>query len=90
MDRFLRELDRAIGALSPAERETALASIQTLAKAAPGIAFVKGISKMAWVALLGAVVMQLSSERPMDQWIAKLQARAKEIGEHVGSLFQSL
>lgn len=90
MDRFLRELDRLIGGLSPSERAAALGSIRQLMQAAPGIAFVKGISKMAWVQLLGSIVMQLSSDRTMDEWIAKTKARATEIGEHVGTLFRAL
>jgi hypothetical protein len=90
MDRFLRELDRVIGALTPAERAAALDSIRQLTKAAPGIAFVKGISKMAWAALLGSIVVQLSGDGSMEAWVTKTRARAQTIGEHVGTLFQSL
>jgi hypothetical protein len=91
VDRFLRELDAAIGGLAPAERRRAIDSVAAIAAAIPGLAVLKGISKLAFLGLIGSLSVSLSSDRTPEEWLIKAQKRSKILGlANVEALFHAV
>ena len=79
VDLFLRQLEKALGALDGPARSRAMEAVSALVKAGPGLAFLNQISKVAMVGLLGSLVMALSSDRSPGDWLAKLAKRAEDM-----------
>jgi len=91
VDRFLRELEAAIDRMTEAERVRAVDALKGIVRCVPGLAMLKGISKVAFVGLLGSLGLSLSSDRTPEDWLRKVTKRASEMDlRRVSALLQAL
>jgi hypothetical protein len=89
MDRFLRDLEKSLAALSAAEREEVTRGIQECIRGVTKLGGRVRPSLMGGAGMMREMSFNMAAGQPFRKLVEKAKLRAPKVGPHVNALLQA-